>query len=183
MMMKGRSNSNASNASNSSFGNSFDQSPLSPPPALNDVPLYKPQSSAAPKQQQPPQTSRPPVAPKPKPTPVDAKTSISNEGVVGSNEAKADKVDSGAASAAGGVADKSKSEPPLPSYNDVMKDVDDTIVDNETTLEEGAGAAGPPLPSYNDIMKDFENKSPTPTSNTMNQDGNGEEQKAETEDG
>lgn len=178
--MKDRSNSNASNASNSSFGNSFDQSPLSAPPALNDVPLYKPQSSAAPKQQQP-QPSRPAVAPKPKTTTVDAaKNSIDNE-------MKANKVDTGATSsdvtnAQQSIDEENKPELPLPSYNDVMKEVDDTIVEDETTLEEGAEVAGPPLPSYNDIMKDIENKSPTTTTDALNQDSNEEEQKTGTED-
>ena len=171
MMMKGRSNSNASNASNSSYGNSFDQSPLSPPPALNDVPLYKPQSSAAaPKQQPQQQPTRPVIAPKPKTakavtTPT--KNSISNESV------EANKVDTGANSAADtqqGVDNESKPpEPLLPSYNDIMKDVDDTVVEDETTLEEdGAAGTVAPLPSYNDIMKDIENKSPSPTMNQEN---------------
>lgn len=31
-----------SNASNNSLNNSFDQSPLSPPPSINGVPLYNP---------------------------------------------------------------------------------------------------------------------------------------------
>ena len=166
MMMKGRSNSNASNASNSSYGNSFDQSPLSPPPALNDVPLYKPQSSAAaPKQQPQQQPTRPVIAPKPKTAKAvttATKNSISNESV--------DKVDTGANSAADtqqGVDNESKPpEPPLPSYNDIMKDVDDTVVEEETTLEEDGAVA--PLPSYNDIMKDIENKSPSPTMNQEN---------------
>ena len=133
MMMKGRSNSNASN---SSFGNSFDQSPLSSPPTINDIPLYNPQPAPAsvvkpspPQQQQPPP---PAVAPKPNNKQTVAMSNAGSEGsgVINDAVAVGDVDDDG---------DKPAAGPPLPSYNDIMKDIENKSPTPTTgvSVEEG----------------------------------------------
>ena len=112
-----RSNSNASNASNSSLNASFDQSPLSPPPALNDVPLYKPV---------PPVVATKPAIPS-KPV-----ISSSKENLTDDNK----QLDSGAESAE--IKETPKTgPPPLPSYNEIMKDVEDRTPSSPKVEEKG----------------------------------------------
>eukprot|EP00111_Clytia_hemisphaerica_P016195 TCONS_00047922-protein len=102
-----RSNSNASNASNSSLNASFDQSPLSPPPALNEVPLYKPAPPAV--------ATKPAIPSKP------AMTSSKEDLLTEDNPQPLNSVTESAES----KKPQQTGPPPLPSYNEIMKDVED----------------------------------------------------------
>lgn len=124
-MTKGRSNSNASNASNSSFGNSFDQSPLSPPPPINGVPFYEP-----PRQ---PSVARPPaVAPKPSKS-ITSVNSVNNSVGDQSQVKKEQRNDVVATESVDSVEKddtmvettlEAAGPPQLPSYNDIMKNIE-----------------------------------------------------------